>query len=1032
MFLSYQKDKRVTPPHFLFPAPLRIIYLTSLILLLTVSGAIAADSDRDGIIDGEDNCLSNQNPSQEDNDGTLFEDNFNDNNYNNWRSSDVAVANQHDGPSHWQGYLYAANALNPRGYTPSSNIYGDTNWEGTYSTPINIGSNWTDYTFSANLYAMDDDGLGLIFRYADNNNYYRLRWNKQNKQNWLGNNQAGHGLVLDKKVRGTWSKLAHYSPSYKPRTWYTVTVKVIGNNIKVYLKGDQFDGLYLNINDDSLSHGKIGFYSWGSQDVIFDDVLVIQSDGRGNACDNCLSALNRDQTNRDQDNLGDRCDNCPFSQNPSQEDRDGDGSGDACDNCLSAPNSDQRDSDSDYVGNACDNCQSVFNPNQEDNDRDSRGNACDEDDDNDGTHDNVDNCPFHVNANQRDTDGDRRGDVCDNCPNTLNNNQANADGDDLGDACDQETCGNYRDDDGDGKIDCADTIDCLHYNKCEYPERNCEDRFDNDGDEIIDCRDSDCERRAICVVGVWEDAERTCDDTLDNDDDSLIDCADPHCWENSACQPSGTATCDDGLDNDGDGQIDFHGGCDRNRDGQLDFRGVGMNVCRNGILFRPDPDCPDLNANSETSCGNQRGDLGENCLNCPADVRCLAPQVCSPAGVCVQCNADNDCQRGWACQAHQCVSLCGNHLPDIDIGENCLTCPADVSCAAGSICNGEGQCIAGTGIQCGFTNWQEGGVYFLDTDLETGGRCLAPSASNILLDCQNHSIWGRGRDTGISLWGRALKDITIRNCRLFNFNVGIYLTSVSHSRLENNHLENNSYGIYLSSDSNSNQLVGNTVTQNFRKGIILQGSSYNSLSRNAACRNNEDYVCSDYSLGNRGGENNFTLVARCQGDRWPRPDENYFACPGEPLSCTDVDEDNYCIETGDILFNKQPNDCDDNTFTIHPSATERCNGLDDNCDNQIDEDFDLLTDAHHCGACEISCGVGEQCTNGVCEARRCNNGARNYPDCNICDAKKHFVNGQCKTKKQQLLDEIDRMNVPERWDITFINRLAQIIRDIFN
>ncbi len=1032
MFLTNQKDKKAAQLDFPFPAPLRIISLTFLILLLTISDAIATDSDRDGIIDEEDNCPSNSNPSQEDNDGTLFEDDFNDNTYNNWRSSDVA--NPHDGPSHWQGYLYAANNQNPFGYTPSSNIYGDTNWEGTYSAPINIGSNWTDYTFSAKLYTTDDDGIGILFRYSDNNNYYRLRWNKQDKQNWLGNNQAGHGLVVDKKVAGTWTKLAHYSPSYNQRTWYTITVKAIGNNIKVYLRGDQFDGLYLNVNDDSLSRGKIGLYSWGSQDVIFDDVLVIQSDGLGNACDNCPYALNHDQTNSDQDSLGDRCDNCPFSSNPLQGDRDNDGSGDTCDNCLSIPNQDQRDTDGDHVGNACDNCAGAPNPNQEDNDADSRGNACDPDDDNDNLIDNSDNCPFHSNPDQADTDGDRRGNACDNCLNIPNNDQADADNDHVGDACDRETCDNLRDDDGDWRIDCADTIDCIHDNKCEYPERNCEDRFDNDGDSFFDCFDPDCEGRAICVAGVREDFERTCDDALDNDDDSLTDCADPNCWENSACQPSGTATCDDGLDNDGDGQIDFYGGCDRNRDGRLDFRGAGMNVCRNGILFRPDPDCQNLNANSETSCGNRQEDLGENCQNCPADVRCPANQACSPAGVCIQCNTDDDCQRGWACQANQCVNLCGNNFPNVDVGENCLTCPADVSCAAGSICNEEGQCVAGTGIQCGFNNWQEGGVYVLDTDVETEGRCLAPSARNIILDCQNHSIFGGGRDTGISLRGMTLSGITIRNCRLFNFNVGIYLTSVSHNRLENNHLENNSYGIYLSSDSNSNQLVGNTVIQNFRRGIILQRSSYNSLSRNTACRNNEDYVCLDSSAGNGGGGNNFTLVTHCQEDRWPRLVNNYVACQGEPLSCTDVDEDNYCIETENIFFNKQPNDCDDNAFTIHPSATESCNGLDDNCDSVVDEGFNLLTDLFNCGSCGTACNAAnrEQCINGQCEVLGCDNGATNPPDCNTCERWKYFINGQCKTKKQQLLDEIDRINVPGRWDIVFINRLAQIIRNIFS
>lgn len=80
-----------------------------------------------------------------------------------------------------------------------------------------------------------------------------------------------------------------------------------------------------------------------------------------------------------------------------------------------------------------------------------------------------------------------------------------------------EVCGDAKDNDGDGKIDCADS-DCYGNQLCvgtdygvpydagdasetQAPAENCTDKVDNDGDGRIDCADLDCKYQYPVCMG---------------------------------------------------------------------------------------------------------------------------------------------------------------------------------------------------------------------------------------------------------------------------------------------------------------------------------------------------------------------------------------------------------------------------------------------------------------------------------------------------------------------------------------------------
>ena len=160
----------------------------------------------------------------------------------------------------------------------------------------------------------------------------------------------------------------------------------------------------------------------------------------------------------------------------------------------------------------------------------------------------------------------------------------------------------------------------------------------------------------------------------------------------------------------------------------------------------------------------------------------------------------------------------------------------------------------------------------------------------------------------------------------------------------------------------------------------------------------------------RTASTTFTIQSVC-GDSICSSDETTLTCPADcgcpnnqifvngvcVDNCIDADGDGYgvcpnCNTTSGCTYDG--NDCDDNNASIHPGATEICNGVDDNCNGQIDENLaQICTAPNNCigtqtctvgkwsncittlNNCDTNCdGINDICQENACTLCNCTTG----------------------------------------------------------
>jgi hypothetical protein len=117
----------------------------------------------------------------------------------------------------------------------------------------------SDFILRCLVNSTDDDALGVIFRYKDNDNFYFFLMDSRRRYRRIGKKIGGQFKELDTPAVDT-------SVGFEINRQYELKVAIVEDIIKVYLDSQEI----LSGRDTSLNDkGRIGFYSWNNSEASF-------------------------------------------------------------------------------------------------------------------------------------------------------------------------------------------------------------------------------------------------------------------------------------------------------------------------------------------------------------------------------------------------------------------------------------------------------------------------------------------------------------------------------------------------------------------------------------------------------------------------------------------------------------------------------------------------------------------------------------------------------------------------------------------
>ena len=186
----------------------------------------------------------------------FLSDDFSDGNLDRWTSVDQGSS---PGASNWS--VINQVVVDTSDYAGNGTGFVD-NRLGTYLQYDSPAARlWQDYTYEVSFRSTDDDGMGVLFYYTDENNYYKVEFSSQFGFSKLFLVQHGVETTL-----ATVSDLG-----FTPGADTQLEITVDSGNITVTRDGADVFG---TIQDSSLASGSVAVYSWLNSGSLFDDVTV--------------------------------------------------------------------------------------------------------------------------------------------------------------------------------------------------------------------------------------------------------------------------------------------------------------------------------------------------------------------------------------------------------------------------------------------------------------------------------------------------------------------------------------------------------------------------------------------------------------------------------------------------------------------------------------------------------------------------------------------------------------------------------------